>query len=298
MTNCEVVHLPDSGTIAWNSVWLAIERDVNALIAQVASINNLSERDLRICCRLHFPRFKIEELKSESTLRKEVDRLAAWMLQARSQYTHLTPLPTTTLLQRGSARFALVEPHTARIIHQFFHYVGSFREGFHFGLFDHASRGPSELPVAMATLSALDVEHLRYLMHQHGECGEGMILSRVYSFDYAWHNSISYLLGKLVGWLQANLPEVRTLFTYVNPNLGFTGVSYRASNWTEVGEKTISYRYIAGNYASARQCQAVHSYAPSLVKRATYLLLPLKIWSYNVTGPEKLPSIKTTQAKT
>jgi hypothetical protein len=150
----------------------------------------------------------------------------------------------------------------------------------HFGLFNNGTSSVNcALPMALATLSVLDVKHLQALMERGGCGAEAMILSRVYCFEHAPRNCISYLLGRISNWLRGNLPDVRILFTYVNPNLGFSGVSYRASNWKEVGEKAISYRYLGENYASARQCETIG--AP--VGWASYRLLPLKIWSYVIS---------------
>jgi hypothetical protein len=49
-------------------------------------------------------------------------------------------------------------------------------------------------------------------------------------------------------------PDCRLLLTYVNPNFGFTGVSYRASNWIRIGEEHgTHYYYVDDVYITDRE---------------------------------------------
>ena len=48
-------------------------------------------------------------------------------------------------------------------------------------------------------------------------------VSRVYSFDSAPFNAISFLLSRVRHHIRKTCPEVRLLSTAVDPNLGFTG---------------------------------------------------------------------------
>jgi hypothetical protein len=182
-------------------------------------------------------------------------------------------------LKRNDVSFGEVGAATARIIHERFHYIGSFREGIHFGLFEKSVPPSFPLPVAMATLSAMDVGHLQTLLSDLGGDSKGLILSRLYAFDGASRNAISHLLGGISRWVSNNIPDVRMLFTYVNPNLGFTGVSYKASNWKETATKSISYRYLNEQYVSARRCVSLDLSRSHSVTSSSYDLLPLTIWS-------------------
>jgi hypothetical protein len=50
---------------------------------------------------------------------------------------------------------------------------------------------------------------------------------------------------------------VTDLLTYVNPNMGFRGTSYRASGWQLLGiESGTKYRYIDGRYITDRKLAA------------------------------------------
>jgi hypothetical protein len=285
MASCELVGGIDSQFLEWGLLWRDLDPMVRPMVSDAASEHKVSERDLLVSTRLHLPRLTIQELSSSPVVRSEIERIAHRIETTRSFYPR--PAPTRmAVLTKSSVSFSRIDAEIARVIHERFHYVGSFREGVHFGLFEKGRQDPSELPITMATFSELDVQHLKDLMFGHDNRYAGLLLSRVYSFDHAWRNSTSYLLAMGAAWLRRNRPDVRTLFTYVNPNLGFTGVSYRASNWTEVGEKAISYRYLRDQYLSARRYAVVDVVDVPVIRRAIYHLLPLKIWSYTLPTKE------------
>ena len=49
------------------------------------------------------------------------------------------------------------------------------------------------------------------------------------------------------------------MLTYVNPNMGFTGSSYRASGWCLLGtEPGTSYRYLDHRYVTDRRLVAAY----------------------------------------
>jgi hypothetical protein len=58
-------------------------------------------------------------------------------------------------------------------------------------------------------------------------------VSRVYSVDVAPANAISFLLSKVRKYLRSDVLPVDLLVAAVDPNFGFTGCSYRASNWRQ-----------------------------------------------------------------
>jgi hypothetical protein len=89
--------------------------------------------------------------------------------------------------------------------------------------------------------------------------------------------SISYLLGKIGGWLKKE-GRADSLVTWVNPNLGFHASSYRAANWTYLGGEPVTYRYVEGNYLTARQLFH-NSQAPSVrIETSQLRLAPLQVW--------------------
>ena len=76
----------------------------------------------------------------------------------------------------------------------------------------------------------------------------------MYSVDGAPRNAISLLLSKVRTYLRRNFPSADLLVTAVDPNLGFTGSSYRASNWQQwMTVKARPYFYENGRYVTPRQ---------------------------------------------
>jgi hypothetical protein len=84
-----------------------------------------------------------------------------------------------------------------------------------------------------------------------------LVLSRVFAFDWAPHNAITYLLRRALVVAQDEHPSVRLVVTYVNPNLGFSAASYRAGNWTLFArEHGTRYAYLDGEYVTDRRLAA------------------------------------------
>jgi len=78
------------------------------------------------------------------------------------------------------------------------------------------------------------------------------VVSRIFAFDGTPKNSISYLLSRAAE--SEHAAGIEDLTTYVNPNLGFDGVSYRASGWRLLGiEPGTTYRYLDDLYITDRE---------------------------------------------
>lgn len=149
----------------------------------------------------------------------------------------------------GDMAVAHVDGEVASEVMSRFHYLRSPRDdGRHYGLF--ASGG--EL-VALGVTSPCDVPFLRQLLKDRTEdCESIRVLSRVYCFPGAPRNAVSSLLARLAK--QERLRGVRDLLTYVDPNMGFSGASYKASGWSELGQEVgTTYRYVNGRYITGRE---------------------------------------------
>jgi hypothetical protein len=138
---------------------------------------------------------------------------------------------------------------TARDVMQRFHYLRSARtDGRAYGLMTRTKH-----LVALCVSSPIDVARLSELLAStaHG-AGHGRVISRVFAFEGAPTNSISYMLSRVAR--EERQLGVSDLVTYVNPNLGFQGSSYRASGWHLLGtENAIKYRYLDGRYITDRE---------------------------------------------
>jgi len=145
--------------------------------------------------------------------------------------------------------FSEVGPASAHDVMQRFHYLRSPRtDGRTYGLSTDAG-----CLVALCVSSPLDVRHLYDLLVAHGRSSQlARVISRVFVFEGAPNNCISYLLSRAAR-VERRL-GVTDFVTYVNPNMGFTGSSYRASGWQLLGDEPgTTYRYLDGRYTTDRQ---------------------------------------------
>jgi len=154
-------------------------------------------------------------------------------------------------------KFYKVEASEERDVTQRFHYLRSPRTG---GRAYGLSTKGGHL-VALCVSSPLDVDRLRQLLVSQGRSSElARVISRVFAFEGAPSNSISYMLSRAAR--EEKCMGVTDLVTYVNPNMGFTGSSYRASGWHLLGsEPGTKYRYIDGRYTTDRELAAFSAIA-------------------------------------
>lgn len=133
----------------------------------------------------------------------------------------------------------------------------------------------------MRVLTLRDVGHLQDLLaSDRNSIGLARVVSRVFAFEGAPKNSISYLLSRVARAERRR--GVTDLLTYVNPNMGFTGNSYRASGWRLLGKETgTTYRYLDGRYITDRRLEAEfgkhndRTYQKLLGARFSFSTMPL-----------------------
>jgi hypothetical protein len=149
--------------------------------------------------------------------------------------------------------FEVIDAACASIVFTSLHYLRSARAGsLNFALVDPISR----LPVSLCSVSRLEWKCVRnHISSQFTIPAERIWeISRVYSIDRAPANTISYLLAKVRAHLRRDTVTADLLVTSVDPNLGFTGSSYRAANWQQwMTVKARPYLYERGRYITPRQ---------------------------------------------
>jgi hypothetical protein len=182
-----------------------------------------------------------------------------------------------------SLGFGEVDSATANDVMERFHYLRSPRtDGRAYGLKTKADR-----LVALCVLSPLDVPRLHDLLSDHGRSGDrARVVSRVFVFEGAPANSISFLLSRATR--AERLHGATDFVTYVNPNMGFAGSSYRASGWQQLGDEPgTTYRYVDNRYRTDRSIAAEYgqhdddTYRRLLGQRfavSTMLLAPLLVF--------------------
>lgn len=155
----------------------------------------------------------------------------------------------THRLSPDSLHFGEADPVQTETITRRFHYLRSPRpDGNAYAL----STGDGNV-IAICVCSPLDVPRIRDLLVSNGRNSRNArVVSRVFACENAPRNSISYLLSRCAQ--EERRRGTSDLVTYVNPNLGFTGVSYRASGWTLLGDEPgTTYRYLDGRYITDRE---------------------------------------------
>jgi hypothetical protein len=240
------------------------------LTKEVAFCSGAVERDLLKQVLLHLPRLDPDSLGGAAPLRAEIERLAARLITRQAPFERWARQLPLESLERDSLVFAPCRAEVARVIHERFHYIGSFREGRHLALFHSRA---ADIPLALATLSRMDIGNLTPFFPSAEARRQVLVLSRLFAFDWAPRNTVSYLLGQTYKFARARLPKVESLLTYLNPNLGFTGASYQASNWNTFLEVPARYAYLDGNYITFR---AILELAPSARRSVRYSRVPLE----------------------
>jgi len=114
------------------------------------------------------------------------------------------------------------------------------------------------LPVSICSVSPLQWRRVgQQLTRQFGvPMGAVREVSRLFTCDVAPKNSVSRLLKMLRKALESE-SDAQLLSTVVDPNPGFTGASYRASNWQQwMTVRARPYLYYDKNYMSLREMRA------------------------------------------
>ena len=201
-------------------------------------------------------RFNAHQLHSENTVSSELGRVVQTLVERRkdipreflgAEYPQPIQLQYTTL--------ELVPHITASDIHRSLHYLGSPRSsGIHLGLFAAGGDRNAGRLLSLVTLSSFDLEHLSNSMFPGYRCTEVLVVSRIVTMDGSPRNTGSYALGRAFDWVRKNLPEVKCLVTYCNPNLAFSGALYKATNWVLIGfEHKRRNLYVDGYYVTDRE---------------------------------------------
>jgi hypothetical protein len=124
-----------------------------------------------------------------------------------------------------------------------------------------------------------------------------MVLSRLFSFSWCPRNAMSRTLGLTFSWVRNHRPDVRMLLTYLDPNLGFRGTIYRATNWVLFGrENKKRYLYLDGDYVTDRamikKCgtadlQKLEAMMGSRIASSREPLRPLEVYAYFLDPKER-----------
>jgi hypothetical protein len=213
----------------------------------------MAPHEVLIRLLLHLPRDANAEGMVETRLvTAESEFVASDLATATASYSGWQEPPVGER-DVGEIELTPVEEITARIVLERFHYLGSFRPGSeHLG--GIMRDGDGERLVALLTVSDLDVPTIAERLPGDVEPGSVAVLSRVFAFEWAPRNTLSFLMSRITRALRRRPNPPRMLVTYVNPNVGFTGASYRAANWVLWARETgTRYAYLDGRYTTDRE---------------------------------------------
>jgi hypothetical protein len=223
----------------------------NALVAKAAHRVDVEPRALAVRALLHLPRVASHEgwMTRREVQRELKDSAERLRRDVRAAGDHVS----REKFDLCELTFERIESSQALPLLTLLHYLRSARPGsVYFALVDPVRR----LPIVLCSLSTLQWRRIgnhissRFAIPHH----QIWDVSRVYALDTAPHNAISTLLSKVRGYMRRNMSTADLLVTAVDPNLGFTGSSYRAANWQQwMTIRARPYFYERGRYVSPRQ---------------------------------------------
>jgi hypothetical protein len=230
--------------------------------------HGVPNRALSVRTLLHLPRLaRPNGTVARQQVIAELNRNAARLQRDQQSIENLIPKDKYLL---PDLRFVRLGNSDADQVFSRLHYLRSARAGsVNFALVDPVNR----LPVTLCSVSPLEWMRVgRQLQAQFGvPLGAAWDVSRVYSFDVAPVNAISFLLSKVRQVIRREIPSVQLLTTAVDPNLGFIGSSYRAANWQQwMSIEARPYLYVDGIYASPRQLRTRYGGANLTELRRTH----------------------------
>lgn len=231
----------------------AHDSEFGVLVRQVAERKKVEPRALAVRALLHLPRVAGRKgWVSRRQVDAELERCAADLLDDQAKVRRLIP-PAADYRLDQLTFVAYDNDEVPAEIFTHLHYLRSARPGSrNYALVD-PDRG---LPISLCSVSPLEWRRVgRQITKQFGVPMEAVWdISRVFSFDVAPPNAISYLLSRVRNDIRKTEPGVRLLSTAVDPNLGFTGTSYLAANWHRwMTIKARPYMYFDGAYVTPRQ---------------------------------------------
>jgi hypothetical protein len=221
------------------------------LVTEAARKVDVEPRALAVRVLLHLPRVAsydgwVTRREVQREISISAERLHGNALAARNH------VPRGTFLL-GDLSFEEIDSSVAVPILKSLHYLRSARPGsLYFALVDPADK----LPVSLCSVTPLQWKCVGNQIRAQFAIPPERVwdISRLYSVDGAPTNAISSLLSKVRLCFRHRMPRAELLVTAVDPNLGFTGSSYRAANWQQwLTVKARPYLYENGCYVSPRQ---------------------------------------------
>jgi hypothetical protein len=238
---------------------------------------------------LQMARFPLAEMTDPAIEQTEACRVLERIRREQQGFGHWLQGPGKEVAEPSGGVVKAVADDVAQALCRRFHYIGTPRDGVSLGLY-LASAAAEEPPSTLLVFSPFDLKRHCGALPKGCSPDQIVVLSRVYSFRWAPHNSFSYCFKRALRALEKAFPSLAMVLSYVNPNLGFTASSYLAANWLFFREeRDTRYDYLDGEYITQREIErrfgrAAHEGPqPLLEERLTHSrisLAPLQLWAY------------------
>jgi hypothetical protein len=182
-----------------------------------------------------------------------------------------------------------------------YHFLGYGRgSSLHLGVRSREGTGPLQ---EVATFSDWDIDHADTSLRQLGvERSEVLVLSRLLSISRK-QITLSRFIAQLVKWVRRELPHIKIITTYCNPNAGHYGTVYRGANFLPLcAEEHPFIPFHQGEYISPRKLTALCEAegierCKSVVRPSPAKPIPLLLYYYPVRLGKKARQIQVMTCK-
>jgi hypothetical protein len=203
---------------------------------------------LRSQLLLHLPRLVSADYSpGDADIRREILAASDFLEENQRPYAEWLKPPERPIAL-GDLEFIPLDEGTAKVYHQRFHYIGSYRPGRHFAFQD---RNSGRI-VCIGSIAGFDLKHAEEKIASHIDPQSVLMFSRFFAFRWAPKNTFSHFWGKLRRQLRKE-GDTNLMFSFVNPNIGFNACSHKAAQWmTFAREEGAHYMYLDGRYRTMR----------------------------------------------
>jgi hypothetical protein len=192
-----------------------------------------------------------------------------------------------------STRISQVDDETAAAVFEGFHYLGtSRRDSLNLGLFIGGDTSHISSLLGVVSISKFDLFRLVPKVVGLHESQSAAVLSRIALLPTKCKNVVSRLIGASCAWLSEHRSDISCLYTYNNPNLGFHGTVYRATNWQLIARESKLADYaVDGHYVPRRELARISggvgdmdflTFFGSRISRLPASQLPLELYRLKI----------------
>jgi hypothetical protein len=230
---------------------IAVVRASEEDIFKHASERSIDPLALRSQLLLHLPRLVTgDDLPGKCDIQKEIVAVSGFLEESKRKYgrDYTQSLePPEEPIALGDLEFGPLDVATAKMYHESFHYIGSYRPGHHFAFRD---RNSGRI-VCMGSVADFDLKHVEEEIAPYVDPRSVRVFSRFFAFRWAPKNTFSHFWGKLRRQMKERDTEL--MFSFINPNVGFNACSHKAAHWMPfANEEGTRYMYLDGRYRTMR----------------------------------------------